>query len=79
MNFSREEVEAAIQANIKKKGPGHDEIGASFIKNSIIMHLFLQTLFNTCLRLGETPLTWGKAICKPIPITRVPSKKPSEY
>ena len=39
----------------------------------------LQTLFNTCLRLGETPLTWGKAIIKPIPKTRVPSKKPSEY
>ena len=36
---------------------------------------FLQTLFITCLRLDETPLTWGKAN----PKTRVPSKKPSEY
>ena len=26
--FSREEVEAAIQANINKKAPGHDEIGS---------------------------------------------------
>lgn len=38
-----------------------------------------QTLFNAYLRLGEIPLTWGKAIIKPIPKTRVPSKNPSEY
>ena len=55
--FSRKEVEAAI---LNQKAPGHNEIGASFIKNSICIP-FLQTLFNTCLRLGETPLAWGKS------------------
>ena len=76
--FTLEEVEAAIKANVNNKAPGHDGIKAGFIKNRLCIS-FLQNLFNTCLRLGETPAAWGKAIINPIPKTKIPSKNPSEY
>lgn len=67
------EVEQSVNKLKCKKACGIDNIPNEVLRNPDIVK-FLTVFMNVCLKIEELPLTWLKAIIKPIP--KSPSKDP---